>query len=38
MINRQRMIKSKKSHLIEVKDLYTGDYVPLTMALHEEKK
>ena len=31
-------IKSKKSHLIEVKDLYTGDYVPLTMALHKEKK
>lgn len=31
-------IKSKKSHLVEVRDLYSGEFVPLTMALHEENK
>jgi len=31
-------IKSNKSHMIEVKDLYTGTYIPLVVALHVDKK
>ena len=31
-------IKSNKSHMIEVKDIYTGTYVPLVAALHVDKK
>lgn len=31
-------IRKGISHIVEVKDLYSGDFVPLTMTLHEEKK